>query len=76
VKTEKYDTLVQTRLTKEQSDCLEQLSNAEGLTVASYVRRIIIKEINLARHGVDGWPVLAENDLLNLKSPTDSKKPG
>lgn len=60
MKTEKYDILVQTRLTKEQSDCLETLASAEGLTVASYVRRIIIKEMNLAIHGVDGWPVLSE----------------
>lgn len=65
MKSEKYDALVQTRLTKEQSDCLETLASAEGLTVASYVRRIIIKEMNLARHGVDGWPVLSEEVKSN-----------
>jgi predicted DNA-binding protein len=53
----KYTELVQTRLTDEQSATLEKLADAEGLTVASYVRRIILKEINFAETGIDGWPV-------------------
>lgn len=54
---EKYTELVQTRLTVEQNAILEKLAQAEGLAVASYVRRIIIKELNFAMHGVDGWIV-------------------
>lgn len=55
----KYTALVQTRVTDEQLATLEKLAEAEGLTVASYVRRIILKEINFAETGIDGWPVKA-----------------
>lgn len=57
---EKYTELVQTRLTIEQNVILEKLAEAEGLAVASYVRRIIIKELNFALHGIDGWVVEAK----------------
>jgi hypothetical protein len=53
----KYPALVQTRITDEQLATLEKLAEAEGLSVASYVRRIILKEINFAETGIDGWPV-------------------
>ena len=53
----KYTELVQTRLTDEQFAILGKLADAEGLAIASYVRRIILREINFAETGVDGWTV-------------------
>lgn len=52
---EKFTDLIQTRLTKQQMKSLERMAEAEGLTVASWLRRMIIKEINLAENGIDGW---------------------
>ena len=53
----KYTELVQSRLTKDQLQILEKLADAEGLSLAGYIRRILIKEMNFAETGIDGWPI-------------------
>jgi hypothetical protein len=45
MKTEKFDTLIQTRVTKQQRDRFCELAKAAGYTPAAYLRSMIVARV-------------------------------